>query len=331
MPLVPRFCSQCGAALVESIVDARAREVCPACGTVFYRNPLPVAAALVLNEKREVLLVRRRRPPLPGSWCLPMGFAELGETIAEAALRELREEAGLDGHIIRLLDVHSYNSDFYGDLLIVTFEVEKTGGTEAPGDDAEETSYFSLEGMPQLAFPANQCAVEACRETYREEWAIRDSFETLHTEGTAEMLSDALVEVIRDHAGEIADRWLTEVQSNPTTPSYRHAEPVELQRNAARALAQLSRWLRGDSAEAEIRTFYRAIGSERHAGGFGLHEVLSSLMLLRKQVWMYARDQGLWRRPLEVYRVLELDRRLVLFFDRAMYDTAKGYEEAGAA
>jgi len=328
MPLVPRFCSQCGAALVESVVDERTREVCPACSTVFYRNPLPVAAALALNEKREVLLVKRRHPPLPGRWCLPMGFAELGETIAEAALRELHEEAGIDGRIIRLLDVHSYNSDFYGDLLIVTFEVEKIGGTEAAGDDAEETSYFSIEGLPQLAFPANQRAVEACRESYREEWAIRDSFETLRAEGTAEMLSDALVGVIRDHAGEIADRWLTEVQSNPTTPSYRHADPVELQRNAVRALSQFSQWLRGDSAEEEIRTFYRAIGAQRRADSFGLHEVLSSLMLLRKQVWMHARQHGLWRRALEVYRVLELDRRLVLFFDRAMYHTAKGYEEA---
>ena len=324
MPLVPRFCSQCGAALVASLVEDRTREVCPDCGTVFYRNPLPVASALVLNDKREVLLVKRSRDPERGTWCLPIGFAELGETIAQATLRELREEAGVEGRVLRLLDVDSYPSDFYGDLLIVSYEVEKIGGSEAPGTDAEAVAYFPFDDLPPLAFPANLRAVQACREIHREEWAIRDSFETLQADRHAEMLSDALVTLVRDHAEQIARGWLADVQSSPTTPSYRRADANGLLANAVTALTQFSRWLKGDRAEGEIRTFYRAIGAQRRAEGFGLHEVLSSLMLLRKHVWVYARHQGVWQRPLDVYRVLELDRRLVLFFDRAMYHIARG-------
>jgi ADP-ribose pyrophosphatase YjhB (NUDIX family) len=326
MALVPRFCSQCGTALVAGVVDDRPRELCPACGTVAYRNPLPVASALVLNDKREVLLVRRSRDPRRGHWCLPIGFAELGETIAEAARRELREEAGIEGRPLHLLDVDSYDSDFYGDLLIVTYEFAKTGGDERSGDDADAVGYFPIDALPELAFSANRRAVQACRERHQEEWAIRDSFANLQTERPTGMLSDALVALVRDHSEEIGSLWLADVRSNATTPSYRGIDAGALLRNGMTALSQFSRWLRGDQAEGEIRTFYRTVGRERRGQGFGLHEVLSSLMLLRKHVYGYARTRGVWERPVDVYRVLELDRRLVLFFDRAMYHAARGYD-----
>ena len=50
MPLKPKYCSQCGQTVEVRIVDNRTRVVCPACETVFYENPLPVAASVVLNE-----------------------------------------------------------------------------------------------------------------------------------------------------------------------------------------------------------------------------------------------------------------------------------------
>jgi 8-oxo-dGTP diphosphatase len=325
MPLIPRFCAQCGASLVESLVDERPREVCPACGTVAYRNPLPVASALVLNDQREVLLVKRRQDPQRGAWCLPIGFAEVGETILQATLRELREEAGIEGRILRLLDVDSHVSYFYGDLLIVTYEVERVGGIEAAGTDAEAAAYFPLDALPPLAFTANDRAVQACRELHREEWAMRDSFDRLQSGQVSEMLSDALVALIHADAPEVARRWLADVRENPTTPSYQRTDPRLLLGDASTALSQFGRWLQGDQAENEIRAFYHELGEQRCAAGFGLHEVLSSLMLLRKHIYAYARSHGVWERPLEAYRVLELDRRLVLFFDRAMYHVARGY------
>ena len=107
------------------------------CGTVFYQNPLPAAGALVLDDLRRVLLVKRKYPPSEGMWCLPIGFAELGETIAEAALRELHEETGVTGRVVRLIDAESsWTGAFYGDVLVVTFEVEKLLGL---GDGRETT------------------------------------------------------------------------------------------------------------------------------------------------------------------------------------------------
>jgi 8-oxo-dGTP diphosphatase len=327
MPLNANFCSRCGGLIEIRAVGDRPREVCKNCGQVFYRNPLPVACSVVLNENREVLLVKRKREPLKWMWCLPIGFAETGETIGQAARRELREETGIEGRIVRLLDADSVESDFYGDLLIVTFEQRRVGGTERAGDDAEALAYFPLNKLPPLAFSSNEKALRFCEEVHREEWAIQDSFESLQADEGQEMLSDALVSLVKDRAEEVTRVWFDEVRTNPTTVTYRTVDPDQLFERGFTAISQFGRWLKGREADDEVRAFYRALGQERKAQGFVLHEVLSSLTLLKLHVWTYARNQGVWRTPLDVYRVLELDRRIAAFFDKAMYHTTRGFEE----
>jgi len=331
MRLKRKYCSECGQKVVTRQIAGRTRQVCPACETIFYENPLPVAAALVMNDRREVLLVRRKRQPHRGKWCLPMGFAELGETVAEAARRELHEEAGIDGRMVRLLDADSYRSSHYGDLLIVTFELEKVGGREQAGDDAEDVAYFPIAAHPPLAFSANEKALQVCLTAHRESWAIQDSFASLQGAGTQGLVSDALVATIQERAEEIARRWLDDVRSSPTTPSYRCIAPQELLDRAATAISQFGRWFAGDEASPEVREFYRQLARERKGQGFRLDELLSSLMLLKKHVWTFARSQGTSANPLDVYRMLELDRRMAEFFDRAMYHAARGFDAESVA
>jgi len=323
------YCPQCATALERRDVEGTEREVCPACGFIAYRNPLPVAAAVVLNARREVLLVKRRNEPHAGMWCLPIGFAEMRETIADAALRELHEETGVVGRVVRLLDADSFISDHYGDLLIVTFEIEKIGGSEQAGDDAEAVGYYALDRLPALAFPANEKAIEACRQIHADEWAIGDSFKELQKEQPHPLLSDALITLIRDRAPEVAHLWIAEVQGSPTTRAYARLGAADLAEEAASVLSQFARWWSGADVRDEVREFFRRRAADRRAGGVELHEFLSALMLLRKTIWTFARDQGVWERPIDVYRVLELDRRLVLFFDRALFHAARGCAQGG--
>jgi len=326
---VPRFCYRCGAAVETRYVDERYRKVCPECAAVHYLNPLPVASALVLNADRHVLLVKRKNDPYKGMWCLPIGFAELNESIVDAAMRELEEETSIHGRVIRLLGAESFNSEVYGDLLVVTFEVEKTFGCEQPGDDAEAVAYFPIGALPELAFAPNESAVRAALEIHREEWAIQDSFHQLDLEHVAggELLSDALVAAIWERHQEVAELWLEEVRSSPSTENYRAIDPEELRQAALSALNGFARWLAGEEDREEIRVFYREIGARRRSQGLGFHELLSSMMRLRKHIWTVARGQGVWERPIDVYRVLELDRRFVAFWDKAMFQAAKGYSE----
>jgi ADP-ribose pyrophosphatase YjhB (NUDIX family) len=320
-----RYCSQCGGSIEERLIGDRAREVCTVCETIFYQNPLPAAAALVLDENRRVLLVKRKYPPSEGEWCLPIGFAEMGETIASAALRELQEETGVVGRILRLIDADSWSGKFYGDLLVVTFEVEKVRGDETPGDDAAEVEYFPIDRLPVLAFPSNEKAIRLCSDLHRDEWAMHDSFHRLEDGSGEEMLSDSLVGFVREHADYVARLWLADVRSNHTTVGYWRLDADRLLSECTAGLRLLGRWLGGESTEEQIKTFYRNLGAQRRAQDIRLDEMLSAIMLLKKQIWRFALSQGLWERPVEQYRIMELQSRFAVYFDKAMYDSARGY------
>jgi 8-oxo-dGTP diphosphatase len=314
---------------VQTVGD-RPRDICSVCGRVFYQNPLPAAAALVLDDLRRVLLVKRKYPPGEGMWCLPIGFAELGETIAEAALRELLEETAVTGRVVRLIDARSSYGPFYGDVLVVTFEVEKLLGVERPGDDAEEVEYFPLDRLPLLAFPHNEKAIRLCADLHRDEWAIHDSFRRLEEGATGngttqQMLSDSLIGFVNESIPLVARLWLADVRSNRTTTSYLHLEPDVLLAECTTSLQQLGRWLEGESTEEQIKQFFHDLGVRRRAQGVPLHELLSAIMLLKRQIWAHARSQGVWQRPMEMYRVMELQSRFAVFFDRAMYHSSRGY------
>ena len=114
---VPTYCPRCGAALERRFAEGREREVCPACGFVFYRNPIPAVGVVVELDGR-VVLVRRRYEPRAGFWALPAGFMELGESAEEAAIRECHEETGLLVQIDHLLGVYSFG---FGEQTLIRY------------------------------------------------------------------------------------------------------------------------------------------------------------------------------------------------------------------
>jgi 8-oxo-dGTP pyrophosphatase MutT (NUDIX family) len=99
----------------------------------------PAVVCLIHDEEDRILLVRH----VDGWWTLPGGAIDPGETPAEAARRETREEASLDVELIRLAGVYGGYPDFHGfypngdEIAWVTtvFEARIVGGTAAPGDD----------------------------------------------------------------------------------------------------------------------------------------------------------------------------------------------------
>jgi len=157
--LTPKFCPHCAGRLAPKIIDGRERLICQECGFVFYINP-KVAAGVLIESAGRVVLVRRGIEPHVGSWTLPAGFAEYGETIEETAIRECREETGLRVELDDLLGVYSVNSSFYGHLVLVLYCAHVVGGEMVAGDDASEVALFAPAELPtDIAFQAHRQAL----------------------------------------------------------------------------------------------------------------------------------------------------------------------------
>lgn len=324
------FCPHCGERLTLKEENGIPRDYCAACRVFYYENPLPVVSSLLVVE-RKVLLVKRGHKPYRGKWCLPTGFAETGESIEDATLRELEEETGLRGSIVRLVDVHSQSNYFYGDLLFITFEVKEAGGTLSPGDEALAARFFSIERIPRLAFQANTKAVQAYAASQAESWAIYDSFAHSLKAGSPPkkrkiLLSDRLLHTVETHAQEIAQNWFMDVTRNKSTVRYHTLNEDHLYHRVHRVLAHFGKWLDGSYDDRRIQKFFVELGRERRREGFPLSEVLSALSLTKKHIWQFALSRKILEGTLEIYAALEFDRRIELFFDRAAFYTARGFE-----
>lgn len=160
----PTYCPRCATRLEPREEHHVLRPTCPACGFIWYKNPVPAAGVLIVDERR-VLLVKRRDEPRAGWWCIPAGFMEAGETPERTALRELREETGLEARLTGLFGVYAGFDDPRVRAVLVLYTAEPTGGVLAAGDDALEVRWFALDAPPRdIAFEAHRQALADLRE-----------------------------------------------------------------------------------------------------------------------------------------------------------------------
>lgn len=154
MRVVARFCLRCGRRLRIVRDGSRRRPRCPRCGWTFYANPVPAAAALIVHRGR-VLLGRRARAPHAGTWDLPGGFMESGETPERGLIRELREELGVGVRRARFV---GFATDRYGAggfaVLVILFRVVPTSLMVRPDDDVAELRWWPVDRVPyrKIAF-----------------------------------------------------------------------------------------------------------------------------------------------------------------------------------
>jgi len=150
-----KYCPICSNEFVFKKVrdDNRERLVCEKCGFVYYLNPAPATAVILINDNNEILLVKRKFEPHKGEWSLPAGFLEYEETVEECAIRELKEETNLDVELDGLYGVYSALENPHKNILLVVYNGHKVGGELHPGDDAMDAKYFSLDALPEkIAF-----------------------------------------------------------------------------------------------------------------------------------------------------------------------------------
>ena len=149
--------------------EGKIRPKCVKCDWIFYKNPIPASACVILNDKNEVVIIKRKFEPNAGGWALPSGYVEINQTPAECAVEEMKEETGLNGEVIVQLGYDTEFSPIYEKVISFGFLLKITGGELLAGDDAAEAHYVSFDGLPTLAFPSHVKFIEIVKALYSNE------------------------------------------------------------------------------------------------------------------------------------------------------------------
>jgi ADP-ribose pyrophosphatase YjhB (NUDIX family) len=151
----------CAAGLESRLLKATEppRLVCPSCGFVFYLDPKVAVGTIIRDERNHVVLVRRAIEPGYGRWVFPGGYVDRGEEVWKAAIREAREEAGLEIRLDELINVYSYPGKA---PVIIVYSATMISGELACDDEGLEARFFGPHEIPwdELAFQSTHDALK---------------------------------------------------------------------------------------------------------------------------------------------------------------------------
>lgn len=141
------------------------------------------------------------------------------------------------------------------------------------------------------------------------------------------MIYSKLVKLIEDNQGELTKRSHKELLSREETLRYRHVPEDILKERISDVYSMLVSWLNKEKRAANIQKYYTDLGKRRFNEGIPLSEVIMAFMLLKRHLWLFVTEKQFFDSTYECYQALELNNKVVLFFDRIIYFTALGYEE----
>jgi 8-oxo-dGTP diphosphatase len=130
-------------------------------------RPTPGAGVVCLRGE-QVLLIKRGKPPRMGEWSIPGGRMEMGETIAQAALRELAEETGVAAELLGLIDVVDHISE-RGQMVLIDYAARWVSGEPVAGDDAADARFFPVsEALALVSWSETRRIIEDAVARYGE-------------------------------------------------------------------------------------------------------------------------------------------------------------------
>lgn len=154
------FCKKCGTGMEFVIIEELQRKKCPSCAFIEYDSPGTVSVCIISGRTKpnSIVLVKRGIHPV-GKWCMPAGWPNTNETPQQGAVRESKEESGLDVVVPevpkRILPTgRNQNLNF--------FQATEVTGDMAPGSDATDVQEFTKDEVAgiEIAFPLHKQVID---------------------------------------------------------------------------------------------------------------------------------------------------------------------------
>jgi len=137
-----------------------------------------------------------------------------------------------------------------------------------------------------------------------------------------------MVELIQENADTLTRRLMKDILTNEKTKSYRYLPVNELYTRVYDVYRRLDSWLSKEMQKEGIKEHYIDLGKKRFEENIPLNEVVVTLLLIKRHLWLFVLENQMDQSAYELSLSLELNNKVVLFFDRAIYYTVTGYEDA---
>lgn len=142
------------------------------------------------------------------------------------------------------------------------------------------------------------------------------------------MLGMRLVRLIEAHSERLSRGLTEQIRTSERTSDFRQISAEDLQRATTELYRNLGEWLL-QKTERDIAARFRTIAQRRAAEGIRLHQFVWALTLSREHLWHFLQHESFADNVVALHGEMEVQQLLSQFFDRALYYSAQGYEEAG--
>ncbi len=141
------------------------------------------------------------------------------------------------------------------------------------------------------------------------------------------MLSGKLITILEKSSEELTERIMKDLLAREETRHLRDLRQSRVYALVYDVYGMLISWLSGEKTKGKIIEHYIELGRQRYNEGVPLSEMLMVLMLIKRHIWLFAIEKKVIDPSFPLQQVLELNNRVVFFFDRAMYFVSVGYEK----
>ncbi len=156
---------------------------------------------------------------------------------------------------------------------------------------------------------------------------VRDFKTALRKENIMVALTKKLVVLIQNNSDKLTKRTMADLKKHPGAKSYRSLTEDELYSRIAQVYNEFDKWMLNKIKKENIKNTFMAIGKQRREEGFELSEVIQALTILRRHIWLLVDSESFFDTALDLHMAIDLINQTLVFFDRAIYFTALGYEK----